>query len=479
MRSNILILSAVLSFILLSCESKDKWINQHDSQADTGDTAKICKQVEVECGKKWVNYDGADLEIDCGKCTDGEKCKNNHCEKTDSSSNNPDQTDTEQGNENSDTEPDNGDSSDTTPDNGDPIDSEPDNEDSEEEKCKNAGGTWNGTECERHLSLGNICTGLSHCYDNEKKITCPSSGEDFYGQDAQYAAQGKCTPRNFNIKTISGDSILEDLNTGLQWQQTVDYSNIDNYTGEEALSYCENLKYGGYSDWRVPAPHELMTILGFKDQYVELLDEVSLLEDSEDFDYYFPRKTGELGLGALWSSAPNLAREEDSFWWYAGVSGSFYGVANTNDKDILSNRGFASVLCVRGTKLPTGYFHSKSENGDIIITDRTTGLIWQKTYASDKTWKEALSYCENLTYAGYSDWRLPNKNELASLINYEKYSPASEFPGDMPSDNEYSYFCSSSSFGAILGGSIYRVNFVKGDIATSNKTNSSYVRCVR
>ena len=58
--------------------------------------------------------------------------------------------------------------------------------------------------------------------------------------------------------------------------------------------------------------------------------------------------------------------------------------------------------------------------------------MWQKDYVSGKTWKEALSYCENLTYAGYSDWRLPNRNELASLINYDNVSPASDFP-DMPS----------------------------------------------
>ncbi|MBQ4437575.1 hypothetical protein II898_01735 [bacterium] len=79
MRSNLLILFAVLSFLLLSCEPKDKWINQHDSKADAGDTAKICKQIEVECGKKWINYSGVDLEIDCGECSNGYECRYNTC----------------------------------------------------------------------------------------------------------------------------------------------------------------------------------------------------------------------------------------------------------------------------------------------------------------------------------------------------------------------------------------------------------------
>jgi len=29
-------------------------------------------------------------------------------------------------------------------------------------------------------------TGQTKCYDNEKEIACPQSGEPFYGQDAQY-----------------------------------------------------------------------------------------------------------------------------------------------------------------------------------------------------------------------------------------------------------------------------------------------------
>jgi len=32
---------------------------------------------------------------------------------------------------------------------------------------------------------------------------------------------------------------------------------------------------------------------------------------------------------------------------------------------------------------------------------------------------------------GKIDWRLPNKKELMSLVNFERYSPASDFP-DMP-----------------------------------------------
>ena len=52
--------------------------------------------------------------------------------------------------------------------------------------------------------------------------------------------------------------------------------------------------------------------------------------------------------------------------------------------------------------------------------DPATGLMWQRlgaTVASSFTWSNRHStYCEQLSYAGYEDWRLPDIDELRSLI---------------------------------------------------------------
>ena len=117
-------------------------------------------------------------------------------------------------------------------------------------------------------------------------------------------------------------------------------------------------------------------------------------------------------------------------------------------------------------------FESATVNGDVIVTDTETGLIWQKTYVV-KTWQQALDYCENLTYAGYSDWRLPNKNELASLMNCAKRNPASDFP-DMPSNDFW-----SSSTQARYSSYAWRVLFFEGYVNGYNKTKPKSVRCVR
>jgi hypothetical protein len=47
--------------------------------------------------------------------------------------------------------------------------------------------------------------------------------------------------------------------------------------------------------------------------------------------------------------------------------------------------------------------------------------MWQQDTSSFYgTWQEALDYCESLTLANHDDWRLPNMNELHSLVNYSR-----------------------------------------------------------
>jgi len=124
-------------------------------------------------------------------------------------------------------------------------------------------------------------------------------------------------------------------------------------------------------------------------------------------------------------------------------------------------------------------FTTQTINEQVVVTDSATGLMWQKDYTTQSVgWRPALQYCTDLTYAGYSDWRLPNKNELLSLINYEKpEKPSSYFP-DMPS-----YIFWSSTPYAGDNNAAYNVDFsITGFpmIADRSEQNSGYhVRCVR
>lgn len=74
------------------------------------------------------------------------------------------------------------------------------------------------------------------------------------------------------------------------------------------------------------------------------------------------------------------------------------------------------------------------DNGDGTVTDLNTGLMWTKSPdlngdgvidANDKlTYEEALAMAENLTFAGYDDWRIPSIKELYSLIDFSGRDPS-------------------------------------------------------
>jgi hypothetical protein len=83
-----------------------------------------------------------------------------------------------------------------------------------------------------------------------------------------------------------------------------------------------------------------------------------------------------------------------------------------------------------GIAFPTPRF---TDNGNGTVTDNLTGLIWLKNANSfgTRTWEQALDDCNCLASGshGLTDgsrpgtWRLPNVNELRSLVDYNEYGP--------------------------------------------------------
>ncbi|MBW1769004.1 MAG: DUF1566 domain-containing protein [Deltaproteobacteria bacterium] len=84
------------------------------------------------------------------------------------------------------------------------------------------------------------------------------------------------------------------------------------------------------------------------------------------------------------------------------------------------------------TITPFIYAQSNSrfvDNGDETITDTATGLMWKKNTPSPlirpaSTWMKAVKECEELRLGGYSDWRLPTKEEWLTIIDTKNEFPA-------------------------------------------------------
>jgi hypothetical protein len=116
-------------------------------------------------------------------------------------------------------------------------------------------------------------------------------------------------------------------------------------------------------------------------------------------------------------------------------------------------------------------------NGDGTVTDTMAGLMWQRATAEPTyRWQGALGYCEDLFLAGYDDWRLPNRKELRSMVDYAAYEPAvggSVFPDTLPS----CYWSSTSR--DVYADDAWVIHFLNGSDEWRYKTKRHNVRAVR
>ncbi len=396
----------------------------------------------------------------------------NEDDKTDSASENDD-SDTSDSTDNSDTSdsdiPDNDitentDDPDTTPDSGDsqpdentadPTDDSGDSEPDDESDTNSNDEDQEIIISDIPVVFGNICTGQTKCYSETAEITCPDEGEAFFGQDAHYAKKGKCIPQKFTVKGSGDEKIVFDENLKLEWQQKIT-KNVD---WQHASEECAK-EYAGSYGWRLPTPKELLSIVD-NGKYDPAIN--------TDF---FPGTNDEW----FWTSADFVSTESydtDKAWFVRFDRGFLSHKAKTESEKM-------HIRCVRGTTLPDGEFETEKIGEDEVVKDSVTGLMWQKTYKDGvKKFANALSTCENLDYAGFTDWRLPNKNELATLADYGKYHPASVFP-DMP-NRSFRTSTSDAKKSPTTDDwkNAWYVTFYDGIVNFAGKSNSDIVRCVR
>jgi len=134
---------------------------------------------------------------------------------------------------------------------------------------------------------------------------------------------------------------------------------------------------------------------------------------------------------------------------------------------------------------PDGRF---TGDGDGTITDRATGMIWRQCSeglsgtgcadgsAAYYSWPEALRVAADADYLGHTDWRLPNKNELESLIERRCSGPAIN-SGYFPNTPSHWYWSSSPS--GRYQSQAWAVDFGSGGVADLWMNEGGHVRLVR
>lgn len=107
--------------------------------------------------------------------------------------------------------------------------------------------------------------------------------------------------------------------------------------------------------------------------------------------------------------------------------------------------------------------------------DRDTGYIWSSLARNDMDWNSAISYCNNLTEGGYSDWSLPPKDVLLNFYDTKTYH---DNPRNKLGDT--GFFWSSTEYDSSEAYYVRYNYYGSGPYDSYNyKSNSNSVRCFR
>jgi hypothetical protein len=239
-------------------------------------------------------------------------------------------------------------------------------------------------------------------------------------------------PPNSNhtyLMTIPGpEPIVVDLVTGLGWQGCVagrsgamcETGSPQRMNWDDALAYCDGLSWGDKDDWYLPDSYEVLSILDFAAPGMGSSYALS--------STFFPQSESQ-----LWTSHYSIDFKVFLVQFYGPSNwpaSTIYGESRTSDYPVrCARRGFSRNGGYTTTRFVTSTPASAQEP---VIDDAATSLEWQGCLLGHSggdcsaglteelrpaAWVTA---CDELTWAGHDDWRLPTFKELHSIALYPK-----------------------------------------------------------
>lgn len=331
-------------------------------------------------------------------------------------------------------------------------------------------------------------TGQTKCYDSGNiEIACPGTG-----QDGEIQAGADWPDPRFAAGSAPEADCITDKLTGLMWAKNANLPNLsaDSFW-EEALNFVSTLNSSGglcgHTDWRLPNINELE----------------SLVYTEAGSPYAWLNAQGFLNVQAAvyWSSTAAPASWEQA-WTVDMVSGdvqdwqrwNFYGRYIWPVRSAQTGTAYPAepwqtgqtkcydpitaveILCTntgQDGELRTGAVWPDprfTDNGNGTVTDNLTDLTWLKDADCIRTqypaydtkftagdgmvsWQMALDFVNGInsgTYpncgGGLTGWRVPNRKELRSLVDYSKSSGLGPvLPSEHPFSNVNERYWSSTT----------------------------------
>jgi uncharacterized protein DUF1566 len=355
-------------------------------------------------------------------------------------------------------------------------------------------------------------TGQTACYDSRGDVI-PCTGT---GQDGD-SKEGTAWPtQRF---TVNGNGTVTDNLTGLVWSKHANAPNPANaqtpcinpesaMLWPDALAFVQCLNdnsFAGFRDWRLPNPNELESVVN-----AGVADSSAWL-NAHGFGFAGKPQTG-VQHGLYWTSGSDASTASPySAWDVSLVSGDMPAstIKNGGMRGVWPVRGVSSGPAPVSQTGQTGCFddvgktcncggtgedgeHSagttwpanriQANSNATFAGDKLTGLIWATSTQTpgpaacaltglDITWQEALDHVKCLNqhaWLGKTDWRLPNKKELRSLVDYSTGGPA--LPAGHPFSDTLGRTYWSSTTDVSAPNSALAVSMLDGSLSSANKT---------
>ena len=275
------------------------------------------------------------------------------------------------------------------------------------------------------------------------------TGDGYYDNSPWFCLRDNITGLIWEVKALTDTDDIRDTGTKYTWYNGTGIDGFNgtagddtNFNTEELITKVNSLALCGQTNWRLPTASELLSITN----YSAAVNDSTAAVDSD----YFANMQGE---GAYyWTSTLNSYANADGdnnnssypIWMYSNgklESNSTTGPSNIAQHAILVSSTATSEDDYLNDWSDDRYQTNEDDNGDEdgTVTDTRTGLMWMRCVydSTNSSWGgsnctdpsggtatfydafgEADTANSGTNNLGHTDWRLPNIQELYSLLDH-------------------------------------------------------------